>query len=164
MGLLSPLSTALYPRAAGLAKTSLSRAARLTTVSLYVMGTVSLVIAGIMWFSSSPIVRIILGPQFESSAGVLKILSLRAPVVAWTNVLGFQWLLALRLEKSFQRITILALALNVLLAISLASRYTFNGMAWAVVISQTVAAIGIYVVLRRRRLSPFTMRSDASYA
>ena len=164
VGLLSPLSTALYPRAAGLARTSLPRAARLTTVSLYVMGAVSLVLAAIMWFGSSLIVRIILGPQFATSAGVLKILSLRAPMVAWTNVLGFQWLLALGLEKAFQKITIVALLLNLLLAICFAPRYAFNGMAWAVVISQTVAAAGIYIVLHRRKLSPFSLSSDASYA
>jgi len=164
VGLLSPLSTALYPRAAGLAKTSMSRAARLTTISLYVMGAVSVVLAGIMWLGSPLIVRIILGPQFAASAGVLKILSLRAPMVAWTNVLGFQWLLALGLEKSFQKITIVALILNLLLAVCIAPRYTFNGMAWAVVISQTVAAAGIYIVLRRRKLSPFTVSSDPSYA
>jgi len=84
--------------------------------------------------------------------------------VAWTNVLGFQWLLALGLEKSFQKITIVALILNLLLAVCIAPRYTFNGMAWAVVISQTVAAAGIYIVLRRRKLSPFTVSSDPSYA
>jgi PST family polysaccharide transporter len=164
VGLLSPLSTALYPRAAGLAKTSLPRAARLTTLSLYVMGAVSLALSVIMWFGSSLIVRIILGRQFAASAGVLQILSLRAPLVAWTNVLGFQWLLALRLEKSFQTITVIALLLNLLLAICLAPRYSSIGMAWAVLISQATAALGIYIVLRRRRLSPFSLGSGTTYA
>ena len=164
VGLLSPLSTALYPRAAGLAKASLPQAARLTTLSLYAMGAISVLLGGIMWFGSALIVRVILGPQFATSAGVLKILSLRAPMVAWTNVLGFQWLLALGFEKAFQRITLVALLLNLLLAICFAPRYTFNGMAWAVVISQATAAAGIYLVLRRRKLSPFGLESDASYA
>ena len=44
VGLLSPLTTALYPRAAELIKHSLSKAARLTTVSFYVMAAVSVVL------------------------------------------------------------------------------------------------------------------------
>ena len=108
-----------------------------------------------MWVGSPLIVRLILGPAFGPSTTVLKILSLRSPFVAWTNVLGFQWLLALGLEKPFQKVTTIALLLNLMLAIGLAPRYTFNGMAWAVVISQSLAVAGIYIVLRRRKLSPF---------
>jgi len=157
VGLLSPVTTALYPRAAGLAKSSMSKAARLTKFSLYVMGALSVVLGLIMWFGSSLIVRIILGNHFAESGGVLKILSLRSPVVAWTNVLGFQWLLALGLEKSLQKVTLAALALNILLATCLAPHFAYSGMAWAVVISQTAAAFGIYIVLRRRKLNPFAI-------
>jgi polysaccharide transporter, PST family len=164
MGLLSPLSTALYPRAAGLVKNSLGKAARLTRLSLYVMCGVSVVLGLVMWFGSPLIVRIVLGHDFFPSGSVLKILSLRAPMVAWTNVLGFQWLLALALEKSFQRITVVALLLNILIATCLAPIYTFNGMAWAVVLSQAAAALGIYFLLRRRKLNPIVMASDPTYA
>ncbi len=164
VGLLSPLTTALYPRAAGLVKSSLSKAARLTTLSFYVMGAISLILGVIMWFGSSLIVRIILGHSFQESAGVLRILSLRSPLVAWTNVLGFQWLLALGLEKAFQKVTVLALILNVLLATCFAPAFAYTGMAWAVVLSQAVAAFGIYVVLQRRALNPFVIAADGSYA
>jgi len=164
VGLLSPLTTALYPRAAGMAQTSMRRAARLTTVSLYVMGAVSLVLGALMWFGAPLIVRVILGRGYTPSAGVLQILSLRAPLVAWTNVLGFQWLLALGFEKSFQRITLLALVLNVALALYFAPRFGASGMAWVVVVSQAVVAIGIQNVLQRRRVNPFAIQSDAPYA
>jgi polysaccharide transporter, PST family len=110
------------------------------------------------------IIRVVLGHNFLPSASVLRILSLRAPAVALTNVLGFQWLLALGMEKSFQRITIATLLLNILLAICFAPKYTFNGMAWCVVISQTVAAAGIYFVLRHQKLNPLAMISNPSYA
>lgn len=163
VGLLSPLSTALYPRAAALVKSSMPKAARLTTISLCAMGAVSLSLALVMWFGSEWIVRLVLGPRFQESSGVLKILSLRAPLVAVTNVLGFQWLLALGLETSFQKITIIALVLNVLLAMCFAPKYTYSGMAWAVVISQSAAVIGIWSVLRRRKLNPLVIAVGTSY-
>ncbi|MBV9764610.1 MAG: oligosaccharide flippase family protein [Acidobacteriaceae bacterium] len=164
VGLLSPLTTALYPRAAGLIKNSLHKAARLTTVSFYIMGAISLILGLIMWFGSSLIVHIILGHNFQESVGVLRILSLRSPLVAWTNVLGFQWLLALGLEKPFQKVTVVALILNILLATCFAPAFAYTGMAWAVVISQAAAAIGIYIVLRRRALNPFVIAAEGSRA
>ena len=51
-----------------------------------------------------------------------------------------------------------------LLAIFFAPKYTFNGMAWCVVISQTVAVVGIFLVLRYRKLNPLAMASNPSYA
>jgi PST family polysaccharide transporter len=80
-------------------------------------------------------------------------------MVAWTNVLGFQWLLALGLEKSFQRILVVALVLNFALAALLAPKFSFIGMAWAVVASQAAVVIGIYFVLRRRKLNPLSLSS-----
>ncbi|MCU1292575.1 MAG: O-antigen transporter, partial [Bryobacterales bacterium] len=107
--------------------------------------------------------RIILGPQFGPSGAVLQILALRALLVAWTYVIGFQWLLVLGLERPFQKVTIAALIINILLATCLAPRFTYIGMAWAVVLSQLLAAFGIYWLLKRRNLSPFTMRSSSAY-
>jgi PST family polysaccharide transporter len=164
VGLLSPLTTALYPRAAGMAQTSMPRAARLTRTSLYVVGLVSLALGALLWLAAPLIVRVILGHGYSQSAPILRILSWRAPLVAWTNVLGFQWLLALGFERSFQRITLVALVLNILLAFLCAPRFGAAGMAWAVVTSQAVAAVGIQITLQRRRVHPFAVKSDASYA
>ncbi len=163
MSFLTPVSTALYPRAAGFVKTSLPRAARLTTFSLYAVGLLAVILTIIMWTGASPIVLVFLGHKFSPSIRVLRILSLRAILVAWTQVLGFQWLLALGLEKSFQKVTLAALGLNIVLAMWFAPRFAADGMAWAVVISQAAAAAGIYLVLRRRKLNPFAMTSDPSY-
>jgi len=89
---------------------------------------------------------------------VLRVLSMRAPLIAWTNILGFQWLLVLGLERQFQKITVGALILNTLLATILAPRFSYNGMAWAVLISQAAAAVGIFIVIERRHLNPFSKR------
>jgi PST family polysaccharide transporter len=163
-GLLAPFTTVLYPRAAGLVKTSFGKAAQMTRVSLYVMGSASIVLGLVMCLGAWWLIPIILGRNFAPSESVFRILSLRAPMIAWMNVLGFQWLLVLGLEKQFQRITLAALVVNVVLATLFAPSYTYNGMAWAVVISQAVAVLGIYIVLQRRALNPFRIRLDASHA
>ncbi len=156
VGLLAPLTTVLYPRAAALVKTSLSRAARVTRLSLYVMGGGSVALGLILCTGAPLIVRIILGRHFTESESVLRVLSLRAPLIAWANVLGFQWLLVLGLERQFQKVTIAALVLNTALATILAPRFSYNGMAWAVLLSQAAAAIGIFLILQRHRVNPFS--------
>lgn len=74
--------------------------------------------------------------------------------------MGFQWLLALGLEKRFQRITLAALAANLVLAAVLVPRFGANGMASAVVLSQAVVAAGIFLILRIHGLSPFSTVPD----
>lgn len=160
VGLLSPLSTVLYPRSAALVKDSFSKAVQLTKISLYVMGAISIALMLLMWLGSGLTITLILGHKFEPSAGVFRILSLRAPMVAWTNVLGFQWLLALGLEKSFQRILVIALVLDFGVAALLAPRFSFIGMSWAVVASQAAVVLGIYFVLARRKLNPLATASE----
>jgi PST family polysaccharide transporter len=161
VGLLSPLSTALYPHSTAMIKQSFSQAVRLTRTSLYVMGAVAVALMLFMWVAATPVVSIILGPNYRPSAAVFRILSLRAPMLAWTNVLGFQWLLALGLEKSFQQVTVVALVINFSLAAILAPRFSFIGMGWAVVASQAAMVIGVYVVVRRRNLNPLAIASGA---
>lgn len=165
VGLLSPFTTVLYPRAAGLVKTSLRKAARVTEVSVYITGFASALLAIGMWVGARWIIPIILGSKFIPSEPVFQILSLRAPMVAWINVLGFQWLLALSMERDFQRITLAALFVNVVLAALLAPGFLQNGMAVAVVISQAIAALGVFFILQRRGLNPFVLaRSAELYA
>jgi polysaccharide transporter, PST family len=165
VGLLSPFTTVLYPRAAGLVKTSLRKAARVTELSVYAAGAASALLTICMWVGAIWIIPLVLGSKFVPSEPVFQILSLRAPMVAWINVLGFQWLLALSMEREFQRITLVALVANVLLAALLAPGFLQNGMALAVVISQLIAALGLFLVLQRRGLNPFALaRSAESYA
>ncbi len=163
IGLLAPLTTVLYPRAASLVKTSPAKAAEMTRFTLYLIGIVSLLLGAVLWLGAPTIVKILLGPGFSQSESVLRVLSLRAPLVAWINVLGFQWLLVLGLERQFQKITLGALAFNTVLAAFLAPRFSYQGMAWAVLFSQLSAAAGIFVVLQHRRLNPFT-QSLAAHA
>lgn len=159
--LLSPVSTALYPRSAGLAKQSFGKAARLARISARGMLAIALamtivIAAGAVW-----IVPVMLGGKFRNSIPVLQILSLRTLMIAWTQVLGFQWLLALGFEKPLQKITLAALAANILLAACFTPRFSYLGMASAAVMSQAVLAAGIWMLASRRKVDPFLARGAA---
>jgi PST family polysaccharide transporter len=92
---------------------------------------------------------------------VLRILALLPPLVALSNVLGIQWMLALRLDRLVNAIVISACVLNISLALILVPRYLQVGMAVAVVASEALVAFGLYSVLRIRHLDPLVIAARA---
>jgi PST family polysaccharide transporter len=98
---------------------------------------------------------VLLGKGFDNSVPVLRLLSLLAPLVAGSIVLGIQWMLPLRLDKEFNVIMLSAGALNLALALLLAPRYQQMGMAVSVVLAEILVTGSMVVLLRRRKLDPW---------
>jgi PST family polysaccharide transporter len=155
--LLNPITQAVYPRTSHLALTARAEAARLARTSLFLMGTAGC-IAGIIIFLSAPVlVPVLLGPRFEAAVIVLRILALLPPLIAVSNVLGIQWMLALDLDREMNIVILSAGLLNVLLAFALAPRLLHVGMAIAVVASEALVTAGMYAILRIKHLDPITL-------
>jgi PST family polysaccharide transporter len=134
-----------------------SQAAQLARKSLFIVGGAGCAM-GVTIFLGAPIlVRLVLGPGFESAVLVLRILALLPPLIALSNVLGIQWMLALGLDRLVNVVVISACVLNVVLAILLVPRYLEVGMAVAVVASETLVASGLYAMLRMRNLDPLVI-------
>ena len=154
LGLLGPISQALYPRLSHLVQHSLTEAARLARVGLKVMGVGGMVL-GLMVFALAPfLVRFLLGEGYEQAIPVVRILSLLVPLIALSNVLGIQWMLPLGLERPFNAIILSAGLINLALAVLLAPRYAHVGMALAVVVSEAFVTLAIWGVLQRRNMNP----------
>ncbi|HEY4087014.1 MAG TPA: flippase [Bryobacteraceae bacterium] len=160
-GLLAPASEAVYPRISHLATQSRDRTLRLARLGALIMCGVGIAMAAIMWVLSPLLVRLLLGPGYEAAIMPLRILSLLAPFIALRNVLAIHCMLPLDLEKELNSIVLICGALNVLLAIAFAPRFGGVGMAWVVVATQAGTAAGAWLVLRWRRLDPFTNNSSA---
>jgi PST family polysaccharide transporter len=162
--LLYPITQALFPRMSHLASTAHGEAARLARTSLYLVGAAGCAVGSIVFLTAPILVRVLLGPGFEASVVVLRILALLPPLVALSNVLGIQWMLALRLDRFVNAVVVCACVLNVTLAIILVPHYMHVGMAVAVVASEALVALGLFAVLRHQRLDPFTVASAAEQA
>jgi PST family polysaccharide transporter len=166
LGLLNPVGQTLYPRLSRLVHSSKQQAAQLARVGLAVMG-VGGITMGVAVFVFSPLlVQIILGRGFEAAIPVMRILCLLCPLIALSNVFGIQWMLPLGLDRQFNTIIVLAGLINFAAAVILAPRFAQIGMAWAVVIAETFVTSAIYILLRYRRLDPFsycTVAGDQLY-
>jgi PST family polysaccharide transporter len=113
------------------------------------------VLLGLVAYLGAPfLVRILLGPMFDPTVPVLRVLALLLPLIAVSNVLGIQWMLPLGLDHVFNRIILAAGVLNLSLAYWLAPRFAEMGMAWAVVIAEGFVTLTMYGYLRWRNLDP----------
>lgn len=155
--LLNPINQAVYPRTSHLVVGSRAVAAQLVRKSLLLMTTAGCAMGVVLFILAPVLVRVGLGPGFEGAVVVLRILALLPPLVAISNVLGIQWMLALGLDR-FAAIVIACAGLcNVILALVLVPRYLHVGMAIAVVTSETLVTVGIYAILRVKRLDPLVI-------
>jgi len=159
--LLYPITQALFPRISHLAAWARGDAARLARTSLFVMGAAGCLM-GLAIFAAAPsLVRVGLGAGFEHAVLVLRILALLPPLMAVSNVLGIQWMLALGLDHLVNAVVFSACVLNVSLAIILVPHYLHVGMAVAVVSSEALVAFGLYAVLKQRHLDPAAVAAEA---
>jgi len=160
--MLFPITQAIYPRISHLASESRAEAARLARTSLLFVGTAGLLMGVFIFVGAPTLVRIVLGPGFESSIVVLRILALLPPLIALSNVFGIQWMLALGLDRMVNAIVFAACLLNIALAILLVPHYLHVGMAVAVVASESLVAFGLYGILKARHLDPLVIARAAT--
>ena len=156
LGLLNPIGQAMYPRMSHLVYHAQDRAARLARIGVAVMGTAGVAIGALVFLMAPLIVRLTLGKGFAPAVPVLRILSLLVPSIAFSNVLGIQWMLPLGLDRAFNTIILLAGLINLSLAVALAPLYADLGMAWAVVVAEIFVSASMYLLLRARKLDPLS--------
>ena len=161
LGLLNPIGQSLYPRLSHLVYHARNRAARLARIGIVVMGAGGTAIGALVFFLAPLFVRIILGKGFEPAVPVLRVLSLLVPLIAFSGVLGIQWMLPLGLDRAFNTIIVVAGLINLGLAVALAPVYADVGMAWAVVIAEACVTGGMYLHLRSRKLDPLSYPAEA---
>lgn len=152
VGILYPVSQAVFPRMNSLLYDDPTKAKRLAQISLYILLFGSTGLALLVFFLAPDIVLLILGPGYEAAIPLMQVLSLLIPLIAVSNVLGIQWMLPLRLDRAFNTIVVAAGLINLGLILFLVPRYGTTGMAWSVVISETFVTLGMYIALRLRGL------------
>jgi PST family polysaccharide transporter len=151
---LYPMNQTFYPRIVQLNEISRSRAARFACKAGAAMLAYNSVTAAFLFFGAGPLVRIIMGPQFAATAGPLRILALVPLANAVSNLLGLQWMIALRMDRAYLAVIAGAGLANLGLMPWLAGSFGLPGMSWAVVTSEALAAAAIYAILALRGADP----------
>jgi PST family polysaccharide transporter len=119
-------------------------------VGLSIMTTCGVGIAFIFlayWFAN-PLIHIFLGPGYESSVDILKLLAPIVPLAGLTGSLAILRMLPLRLDMLLTAITYGAVALHVISVMLLVPKLGIKSMAIIVVVIECLLAISMIVVLK----------------
>lgn len=148
---LTPLTQALFPRMSRLVRTMPHEAHRelrrilLILVSLAVVGAAALALLG------NVVVALLLGPSYEESVAVLRVLVLAIPLVTAGTVLGIYWALPWRREGLFLWSIVLGGAVNILAALMLVPGAQAMGMAMAVIAAECSVTLVLSMAFARER-------------
>lgn len=145
---LLPISQSMFPHIAKEMKADRGKGVRLlmkmTMLVVLILFPISL---GLFLFAG-PIVRLVLGGQFESAARVVRVLSLLPLVVGLSNVFGVQGLLNLGQDKAFLRVIAAGSILDVILNGLLDPSMKEVGAAASWLLTEIFIAAGFFFALR----------------
>jgi PST family polysaccharide transporter len=150
MNLFHPLSQTLFPRMSHLMVADPDRAQRLLTVGLMGMGGLGIAMGITAAVGAPTLVHLILGPGYEATIPVLRVLSVLPPVIAVGTVFGIQWALPMGLERPFYLFVLSAGVINIILAVLLVPRYGAVGMAVSVMTAEILVAGCLMALFRRK--------------
>jgi PST family polysaccharide transporter len=154
LGLLGPVTQAVYPRATQLAASSREAALRLSHKMLIFMGTVGFGMSASILVAAPWFVPILLGARFLPSITMMQILSPLPFLIALSNVLGIQVMIPFKHDVAFTVILVTAGLFNLGMASLLAPLWQGNGMAFSVMCSELLVTAAMFWYLGRQRLSP----------
>ena len=164
ISLLQPLSQAFFPRVSHSVVNDPAEAGRLFGLSLVWIGGLAFIMGATSFLAAPILVKILLGPGYDSAITILQALSVLLPIIGVGTVFGIQWALPLGFELPFSALVLLAGALNVALALLLVPRFGGMGMAGSVVTAEALVAGGLVILFHRKggRFWPLRMASTKS--
>ena len=154
LGLLGPVSQAVYPRAIQLAASSRDAALQLTRKMMLFMGTAGFGLSAGLLVTAPWVVPILLGARFQPSLTIMQILSPLPFLIALSNVMGTQIMVPFKHDFAFTVILVAAGLFNLGMASLLAPHWQGNGMAFSATFSELLVTAAMFWYLGRRRLMP----------
>ncbi len=156
LGLLGPVTQAAYPRFSIMAAESRDLALQWGQRMLLIIGGLGFILSVAIFAGAPILVNIVLGPEYEPSITVMRILAGLCFLIAASNVLGIQIMIPFGKDKAFTIILFGAGILNLTLAILLAPIWQESGTAVAVLFSEAFVTGAMFVYLSICRIDLLT--------
>nr|MBA4167661.1 flippase [Chitinophagaceae bacterium] len=103
-----------------------------------------------LFLFGSMTIKIIYGDKFGPSVAVFRVLAFVPMIISWSNLLGIQTMINLKMDKAFFRITAAGAVASVLLNLLLVTRFGFIGTAWCWLLTELFISACLYIVLARK--------------
>lgn len=121
---------------------------------LVVMGSVGLALSVALFVGAPVIVRVVLGPEYEPSIMVMRILAVLPLLIAISNIFVIQLMLPFGKDKAVTSIVLSAGLINIVLATLFVPIWKEIGMAAGVSLSETFVTATSLIYLLLRKLNP----------
>jgi len=149
---ITPLSSAVYPRVTALMAQNQNAGLALVRQVLLIQGGLTFGISCGLWLLAPWAVQFIMGEQFDTAVYVLRVLSPLPFLVGLSNVFGIQTLVPLGLKKSFSRIVMASGLVNLVLLLVFVPRWEAEGAAAAVLLTEGLVTLVMAMVLRKNKI------------
>jgi len=136
--LLVPISQTVYPYISKLVSESKERALNFIRRLVKIVGSISFIISLPIFIFANLIVNIILGPQYQQSIIVLRILAFLPFIIGLSNIFAIQGLYAFGFQWIVPRFIVPIAIFHLFLLSALAYFYSLIGVAIAAVITETL--------------------------
>lgn len=151
--IMMPLSQALFPFIGSAFAVSRDKGLDVVRQMLPVVNIIT-ISAGIVLFVVGPyMIMLLYGHKFEPSIIVFRILTFLPVIIGWSNLLGIQTMLNLKMDKQFFRITAFGALSSIALNFLLVTRYGFVGSAMTWLLTEIFITLSMYIVLSRSGIS-----------
>ncbi|MCS7194989.1 MAG: flippase [Meiothermus sp.] len=158
LGLLDPINRTFFPKLSHQVHASPEKAARLSGQVVWLMGSGGVLGAFAVAGLAPWIVPFVLGDAYGDAVPIMRILSILIPMIALSNAVGIQWMLALGLDRPFNAVILCAGVLNLALALWLVPHLAHFGMAYAVVLVEVFVTASMFIYLWWVGKTPWQMR------
>lgn len=148
IGLLNPISTALYPYISSIAVKSKEDASNFIKKIIIFIGSFTFIISITIFFASGLILNILAGNQFENSIIILRILSFIPFIVGLSNVFGVLFLIALGYANRVSRVQFIVGVCYLLLLVPMTYYLKEIGTALSFLIVESVITLSFWKIYR----------------
>lgn len=148
IGLLGPISQSIYPYVSSLATKSKEESVKFIKRITVIIGSFTFIISILMFSTSSFIIHILAGDQFNNSIPLLQIMSFLPFIVGLSTVFGVLFLFAFGYSKRVSRVQLLVGICYPLLLIPMAYYLNDVGTAFSFLIVETVITLAFWKIYK----------------
>lgn len=155
LAMVDPFSRVFFPRFAHGVREDPKEAGRLASRVFLLMGGIGMGGALLLGLLAPWVVRLLLGPGYEGAVPLMRTLVFLLPLIALSNLLGIQWMLAWGMDRAFHAIIVGAGLVNLASASVFSYLWGPQGLAWAVVLVEALVTGSMLWYLHVRRRLPW---------
>lgn len=148
--IFTTVSQAFYPRLSALFHRDMEGALRLLRLILLIEVPVSATVCALLAFSSSWLLPILIGHQFDESAHVFSLLTVALFLYGLTNLLGVQLMVLVNCYSFFSRTLLFSIGVSLIIAFPMNSVWGAIGSALAIIMSEASVLFASLVHLKRQ--------------